>query len=538
MKSTKAKTLIFILAFSNIAGAQNLVPNAGFENYTICPSLPGELWLAPPWDTLNANPDLFNECYLNPNYCISVNAQNNFAGNASPHSGAGYAGFVAKENVNYREYLQASLISPLQSGKIYKIEAWFRRSSYSQYAVQSLGMTLSVGPLTQSGNIFLGFPPQVECTTTITDTSSWTLLTGFIIAAGGENNITIGNFRDDASSGIISLPNPSAQCSLNAAYYYVDDIKVELINEQISISGDTIICPGITTTLYANSNTITWWSISSDPSSPISTSPILPVNPSVNTTYILNGIFYSDSVTVHVIPPPVVELGNDTTICEENYVTLEATNVNSTYTWSTGETSSAIFAGQNQLYWVEVDNEGCTASDSIRINVLTNPPIDLGNDTTFCSFNFDFITLDAGNGTGYLWTPSMETTRSILVKQPGIYTVMIDHQNGCPKDTSITIEEICDPEFFIPTSFTPNGDGLNDILYPSGNSYEAFEFQIFNRWGAMVYKTNDATAGWDGTVNGKSAPMGVYAYSIKYSGRNEKGIAATEQAYGTITLIR
>lgn len=539
MKSIKAKKLTFALAFiSNIAIAQNLVPNSGFENYTACPPSPGALWLAFPWDTLNANPDLFHACNLNSNNCASVNVPNNFAGNAAAHSGTGYAGFIAYQNSNNREYLQTSLASPLLPGKIYKVQAWLRISSYSQFAVQTIGLTLSIGALTQNGTSFLGFPPQVETAVTVTDTSTWTLLQGFIIAAGGENNITIGNFRDDASSGIIPFTNAAAQCPLNAAYYYVDDVKLELINEQIYITGDSIICPGNSTTLYAHSNTITWWSLSNDPSTPISTSPTITINPTVNTTYILNGIFYRDSITVYIIPPPVVELGNDTTICEENFVPLDVTNSNSTYTWSTGETSPSIIAGQNQLYWVEVDNGGCTATDSIKISVLTNLPVNLGSDTIYCSLHNDYITLNAGIGTSYLWLPGSETTQSIVVNQPGTYSVIVNHQNGCTKDTSISIQEICEPEIFIPSSFTPNNDGINDILLIAGNSFESFQLQVYNRWGSLVFETNNPARGWDGAINDNPSPMGVYAWFLNYSGRDKHGNAISGMKSGTITLIR
>ena len=539
MKSAKTIQLFLFLAIAyKIASGQNLVPNAGFESYSACPSAKGELWLAFPWDTLNSNPDLFNECNLNTNYCQSVSTPDNFAGSAASHSGNGYAGFMATDNFNNREYLQTGLVSSLISGKIYKTEAWFRRSSYSQFAAKTLGMMLSVGPLSQTGTTYLGFPPQAESTITISDTADWTLVQKFIIAAGGENNITIGNFRDDASTGITSLPNASVLCPLAEAYYYVDDVRVELINEQIFISGDSVICPGGTTTLFANANTPTWWSLASDPLTPLTTSQSLSINPAVNTTYILNGIFYQDSITVSVIQPPFVELGNDTTFCEENFIVLDATNANATYTWSTGESTPVITAGQSQLYWVEVDNNGCTASDSINITVLTNPAIDLGNDSVFCSVNSDFITLDAGEGTGYLWLPTFEITTTILVTKEGLSSVSVNHLNGCKNDTSINIKEICKPEIFVPSSFTPNSDGINDFLFVYGNSFESFELSIYNRFGELVFKTGEISVGWDGTFKCRKLPAGVYIYFMKYKATDASGNETSANSGGIITLIR
>ncbi|MFN5458782.1 MAG: CotH kinase family protein [Bacteroidota bacterium] len=89
-------------------------------------------------------------------------------------------------------------------------------------------------------------------------------------------------------------------------------------------------------------------------------------------------------------------------------------------------------------------------------------------------------------------------------------------------------------EVIVPTGFTPNGDGLNDFLYPYGTLYvSGLEFEVFNRWGQKVFSTNDKTKGWDGTFQGTEAPAGVYAYRLK---------AITEskviQTSGNVTLIR
>jgi gliding motility-associated-like protein len=539
MRSTGFLTkTVLLICFTKLSFAQNLVPNGGFETINACPTGASQLSLALPWDTLGASPDLFNTCATNFASCAGVSVPNNFIGNAWAHSGNGYAGIIAKHSTaNYREYIQSPLISPLLSGKLYKVEAWFRRSSHSTYAVKPLGMTLSAGAISQSGTTYLGFPPQASSSSVISDTSSWTVVRNYILAAGGENFITIGNFNDDASSGVISLPNASP-CPFDGAYYYVDDVVVQQISEQVSISGDFLICPGASTTLFANANTPTWWSLSDNPNVSISANSSITVSPAANTSYILNGLFYKDSVTVVVIPPPVVSLRNDTTICERDSVFLDATNVNSNYTWSNGETTSSIYVMQDERYVVHVDNGGCVVSDTFNLNVLTNPDIKLGSDTVYCSFNYDFITLNAGTGVSYLWEPTSEVSQKITVRSPGTYAVMVDYQNGCRKDTSITIREVCPPKFYVPSSFTPNDDGLNDQLCPLGNSYEAFEFTVFNRWGQIVFSTADASSCWDGTIKGKKAPIDIYAYTVSFTAINESGQTEKNKTAGTVSVIR
>ena len=539
MRSTGFLTKTYLLiCFTNLCYAQNLVPNGSFETVNSCPNSASQLSLALPWDTLGTSSDIFNSCSANFISCAGVSVPHNFAGNAFAHTGNGYAGVIAKSSAaNYRDYIQAPLTSPLIPGKLYKVEAWFRRSSNSTYALKPLGMMLSIGAITQSGTSYLGFPPQVSSASVISDTSSWTDVKGYIVAAGGENYITVGNFNDDATSGIASLPN-SSSCPFNGAYYYIDDVEVELINEQVSITGDLLICTGTSTTLVSNSNTPTWWSVADNPGVSISTSASLSVSPLVNTTYILNGLFYTDSATVVVIAPPIANLGNDTTICERDSVFLNAANSNSTYIWSSGETTSSIYAKQNETYIVKVDNGGCTVSDTLQLNVLSNPAINLGTDTVYCAFNYDFITLDAGAGVSYLWQPSSESSEKIIVRSPGTYIAKVEYQNGCSKDTSITIKEVCPPKFFVPSSFTPNEDGLNDQLCPVGNSYESFEFKVFNRWGETVFSSTNASVCWDGTIKGKKAPVDVYTYTVIYTAINVSGQTEKNRTARTISLIR
>ncbi len=530
--------VISLFLFSNTA-AQNLVPNAGFESVAVCPNATGQLFLASPWDSLNASPDLFNSCSNSSPVCQSVNVPTGYMGNAPAHSGNGYAGFTAKSSsANYREYIQSPLIAPLNAGKIYKVEAWFRRAPSCNAAVSNIGITLSSGALTQFGTSPLGFPPQVESSSVISNSNEWTRVRGFIVAFGGENNIAIGNFRDDAATASVPQSNAGAACALAGAYYFTDDVRVEPVNESVSISGDNIICQGMSTTLYANTNTTAWWSVQSDPSLPVSNASSITVSPSSTTTYILNGIFLKDSITVQVLQPPVVNLGNDTTICDGNYVTLNALNPNSTYLWSTGENTSFIEIYNSGNYWVKVDNGGCTVSDTMKLNVLKHPEIIPATDSVFCSLTNDFILLDAGGGTTYWWSPTNETTQTIIPKSEGFYLVTVTHADGCTKSGSVQVKEICEPLVFVPNAFTPNGDGKNDLLSFSNSGIEIIDIKIFSRWGSIVYYSDELDASWDGMINGKDAPSGTYVYLISFKSPAADGTMNEATAKGYFILIR
>jgi len=111
------------------------------------------------------------------------------------------------------------------------------------------------------------------------------------------------------------------------------------------------------------------------------------------------------------------------------------------------------------------------------------------------------------------------------------------NQYGCVASDSMMIRIVgCDPaSIFVANIFTPNGDGVNDMLYVRSKALSEIEyFQIFNRWGAMVFQTNNMTAGWDGLINGKLAEAGTYVYQVK--GKCESGYDVASN--GTVTLVR
>jgi large repetitive protein len=94
-----------------------------------------------------------------------------------------------------------------------------------------------------------------------------------------------------------------------------------------------------------------------------------------------------------------------------------------------------------------------------------------------------------------------------------------------------------EPEFnniFIPNIFSPNNDGLNDVLYVRGEGIAQLSFIVYHRWGEKVFETNDPHHGWDGTFKGKPAETGVYVYLVE--ARLENGM--TVKRSGNVTLVR
>lgn len=127
-----------------------------------------------------------------------------------------------------------------------------------------------------------------------------------------------------------------------------------------------------------------------------------------------------------------------------------------------------------------------------------------------------------------------------IVKEAGIYLDTIAGQ-PCRKIYTYNITaKTCKCELIIPNVFTPNGDGRNDFLAPfvdCGNNITAFSLQIYNRWGKVVFESDNPKLKWDGTYNDKPAPSDVYVYVLNYD-TNIDGVKQNNSSKGDITLVR
>jgi len=227
-----------------------------------------------------------------------------------------------------------------------------------------------------------------------------------------------------------------------------------------------------------------------------------------------------------------VSLPEDSTACVFRPFSLRATaTAEGTYLWNTGTTDDNITVTTPGLYWVDFTANGCTARDSFQFDLQVTDPVRLGNDTSVCT---QPITLNAGAGRpSYLWSTG-ETTRLIRVNRPGEYWVKTGISNGCDVSDTINISW-GDCDVYLPSAFTPNGDNRNEKFgLVNGFNYREMELLVFNRYGSIIFKSNDYSNKWDGTSKGKAQPMGVYPWTLIY--RDKRNFRQT--ITGTVLLIR
>jgi gliding motility-associated-like protein len=318
---------------------------------------------------------------------------------------------------------------------------------------------------------------------------------------------------------------------------------------------DTTICKTDPLRLAPISEALSylWTSSSGEVVDPIK-NPI--VQPLVNTFYYvlanLGKCQAKDSIQVKVVPYPYAYVGEDTTICFGNRVKLSAIASGSYFSWSPSlslinERTLSPLAGPSDttMYILTIsDTTGCpkVVNDTIIINVL--PPINAyaGRDTTIIPGMA--YQLQATGGTRYLWSPStglsaVNIANPVAILSAGIDSIIyrVSVFNGpCVKNDFVTIRvSQVGPDILVPSGFTPNGDGKNDLARPATPGIAQLKyFTIFNRLGEPVYSTSTIGDGWNGMFKGKAQPAGTYVYQAE--GVDYEGITIFRK--GTIVLIR
>jgi len=226
-------------------------------------------------------------------------------------------------------------------------------------------------------------------------------------------------------------------------------------------------------------------------------------------------------------------LGPDTAVCATTKVKLGIAQVpEANYNWNTGATSNEITTGMTGTYWMEIELNGCTIRDSIDVLPKNAPFVNAGPDTVVCTFKPIILRAQTNVPTSYLWNTG-ETTNAISINKTGLYYVTVTH-NGCPASDSVSVTPgECDVYF--PSAFTPNHDSYNDNFGVATEvSLKYFSMQIFNKWGQLVFTSNDTGNKWDGTFKGKGVPNGAYVWTVSYTDRKGRKIADQ----GTVLLIR
>jgi gliding motility-associated-like protein len=236
-------------------------------------------------------------------------------------------------------------------------------------------------------------------------------------------------------------------------------------------------------------------------------------------------------------PLPALQISPEQAICEGENATITVTaDAADSYSWNTGATGPSIIVTEAGTYTVTATLANCSSEASTSVRFKSPPPtVNIGEDTAICA-NQQLILVPVGeNILSYQWQDG-STGSAFVVTQAGTYTVVVEGECGI-EEASRAVELLdCECQVVVPSAFTPNGDGINDILLPLARcEVEDLVFMVFNRWGEKVFESTDINLGWDGIFRSLDQPTDAYVYYVKY-----KNIPLNKyfENKGAVVLIR
>lgn len=369
----------------------------------------------------------------------------------------------------------------------------------------------------------------------------------------------------------------------------------------IDLGSDQLLCPGESVTLDASTSNAEY---------------VWQNNSTAATMNVIDQGVYWVEVTVDncsTIDSVYVEyyllsgLGNDTVLCEDESMLLNAFSAHATFVWQDNSTFATYMADGPGTYWVQttieecvfidtlviaaglspssedlsfdicegqfidqssippdlqiqasdqditntlftesiviavqISNGQCSIEDSIHVTVVEELTLDLGEDFATCIGSEVALTPDI-SGQAVMWQDGSES-EELIITDAGLYSASLENVCGITSD-SILIELIdCDTTLFIPNAFTPDDDGVNDLFLVQGNGVAYFEISIYDRWGGLVFQSNDIEMPWNGGVHGSEYYVqdGIYSYVVDYAFEIDDRILPTPdyRKYGFITILR
>lgn len=241
--------------------------------------------------------------------------------------------------------------------------------------------------------------------------------------------------------------------------------------------------------------------------------------------------------SIHVVRTP--ELAHRATqtllFCEGSLTKLTGNTNAKSWNWSSGSRKWGISVSQPGTYFVESSNECYSVTDTINVVKAGGYPTVLSQEIESCQRNN--IPLSAfGPAENYRWNTG-QATKDVVVNSGGDYYVSFKVCDSVfTQNFNVDIKARASNTLYFPNVFTPNADNVNDQFRMVGSSDNITDFQIsiFNRWGVLLFKTNEPSFSWDGIFNNNIVPDGVYFYGggYKHSCSGEKIIPIE----GTITV--
>ncbi len=417
------------------------------------------------------------------------------------------------------------------------------RDSVTQNIIQlfpDLQQQLGISPASCSGN------PDGSINITASGGNSPYLYSvdgGINFVSTSQFNLVQGNYQVMVSDNNGCTVLQAAALPLNDTVYLVK-------------SADGTICESKSWQFAISTNAAeVSWSPIATLNNPVAFNPI--ATPPATTRYYVtakSGICVrTDSINVFVDPAPVADAGPDTSICFGGSIKLQAQGGNF-YKWfpssflSSNASASPVASPTATIYYMlnVGDNNGCVSlhPDTIKISVVPAVKLFAGNDTVAAvnqPLQLNAVQVSNSGPLSYSWSPAYGLNDPYIASPVAkldrdmVYTVTGRTQLGCLGTDQVKIKTYKGPEIYVPNAFSPNNDGLNDVLKAITAGIKTLKyFNVYDRWGKMIFSTSNSIIGWDGKIKGIPSSTGTYVWfaeAVDYLGN-------TIQRKGTVIVLQ
>jgi gliding motility-associated-like protein len=496
----------------------NIVPNPSFEALDNCAQQRTSLtnivsnWLDYPLSVLGTG-----SCDLYHSLCRYADVPSNsfskfIDANNRPRTGNGMAGFyqlfpqALNSSIVYNsEFLGVRLKQPLIVGRKYKLRFYtkFAKTAFPNALFDKIGAGFSIGDPNRlfqnnryEGSEAMVFNPVGQL---ISDTTFWTKIEGIFTADQPYTEMLVGNL-----SRLNTLP-------INKTSYYVfDDFSLQIVEDIYAITRvDTVVCKGQSVSLNIKTNATT--SLKN-----VATAQITPLNTQQPITF--------PNVTQTACYQLRFEAGgclDSLNFCVRNHPNYD-----------TLVTRLSCLPSDTGLIVRRLNtSKGCDSVVSIKTTLIAPTLVNLGNDTVADIGSRLTLTptLSGDSAKTLLWQPKLGLSCTnclnpdVVLPQTMVYSLTVTNRGGCKSKAEKRITALDKPLVFVPNTFSPNGDNVNEtlVVYANPNRVDLIKrFSVFDRWGNMVFnKTNflpnDETAAWDGLFSGRKISPDVFLYVVE-----------------------
>ena len=216
-------------------------------------------------------------------------------------------------------------------------------------------------------------------------------------------------------------------------------------------------------------------------------------------------------------------LGDDRLLCEDSMAVLipNRTRAIRQFEWNDGSIKSTLNISQSGNYAITATDGFCTASDEVNLTFfkewLVGEAFEIPKDTTVCRDLLPFVFQPTSNYTSeFFVNGNSSAQQEFSFSKEGNYQISANIE-GCEIDKNfyLTVES-CEVDIYIPSSFSPNNDGINDLLEPLGNDFIGQKMEVYDRWGGKLFETKKPPFAWDGKSGSAPAEEGVYILVFSY----------------------